>query len=396
MRRLLAALPFVVAFSAGGARPHEFSLAYSFTSDEPISVVWHDGAPPLKLRGFYEPRGRVWSPDRTRVAIGAWADKPQLPIVDLVHRRLIRSAQLASAPAGGCSVQPLVWSARERLVAHVWCGGAHDSEAAAVATVDGTSGHVVARRSVGVVFARVQTREWAVLLASPPLGRRYARTYARVERTGPARLIVVGRDGSVRVRVLRIRAGYSHSRMFNREPGLAVRGDRAIVVAEGDGAAMIDLRTLRVGYHRIAFPARPRRLALRPRRHEGTSNPSRDLVRTATWLDANHVAVTGIDSWTRKFMDQQLGAGLRILDTRTWRAPLVDSTAAILHRAQGFLIVTGVSRDGIRVYDVRGRLRLRRFAGWDATVTRIRARRVIVVLSRRRGERPRHATVLLP
>jgi len=126
---------------------------------------------------------------------------------------------------------------------------------------------------------------------------------------------------------LPIRAGSARSRTYNRWPAFAVDGDSryAYVIGEGEGCARVDIRTLRVAWHRLphAFDAQPQ-FASAPQRHMGTANPSRDIRREAVWLGGGKIAVTGDDTWTSNSFDRTAPAGLKILDVRRWTVRTVD------------------------------------------------------------------------
>lgn len=381
MRFLLAAplaalLLLGTGFSAD-TRPHAFRLLVDPAGSTPTKLAWRDGSPPLSLRVYtptlaLSPRGRF-------AAFGSdYAGDGRLRLVDLVRRRLSRSARVVWWPPGGCEATPLLWAANGRIVAFGECSDAHRTGESVLTVLDAATGRVRSTRRIGNVIRTGHAAGRAVLLASPPVGPVYPGTYAREERLGPARLIRIGRDGSVSQVVLRIRAGWARSRTFNRDPGLAVRGDRAVVVAEGDGAAVVDLRTLRVRYHRLqhSFDARRRRLAPPPIPHEGTDNPSRDLVRAAWWLAGDSIAVTGWDQWTDGQSDQALLAGLKILDARTWTVRTIDPSIGELRLTRSFVLGTGWH--GLRVFDRRGRAVQGYFRRHRVWIERVRGDRVRV------------------
>ena len=392
-RWLLALALLVTGCGHHAAKPHAFRIVADQYGDNPTKIVWRDHrAPPIVVDLHPEPGTRVYAPDRRRVVLGGDEDRPRLHVLDLVTRRLWTSPPLVHSQA--CGVNPLVWTRTDHVLATVWCGDAHRTAASAITAVDVDARRVLWSHPLGLVFGASRTRKRTVLLTSPPMRPEAGDPAILDERMGPARLLVVRRDGVVHERTLSIRAGFGASRTFNREPGFAVHGDAAIVLAEDDGAALIDLRTLRVEYHRVAFPPRPRRLAP-PVMHTGTTNPSRDLVRKAAWIDAHHVAVTGVDTWTHRGYDQSLGAGLRILDTRTWKTRLIDSTAADVRRTTRYLVAWDVGRHGLRVYDHAGQLVRRRFGGRFVWVEAVRGDRIIVQVWRNPAQQ-RRRSVRLP
>ena len=292
----------------------------------------------------------------------------RLRFVDLVSRRLAFAAPIPFGTVdAGCLIEPLVWTESDRIIAYVWCGWTHGSFYARLLTYDLHRRRVVVSRRIGYQRSGpVRGPDGSVaLLVSPPLvpvNRKYA---IPPETIGAARLIRIDADGTTHVVRLRIRMGNNNARTFGRSPGFTAdeRG-HAYVVAEGDGAAEIDLRTLRVRYHRLrhAFDARPRKLAPAPVPHEGTNNPSRDLSRVAVWLGDNLVAVSGWDSWTDGQTDQDLEAGLKVLDVRTWRVRSVDPSIRELRFTHRFMLGTG-RHAGLRVFDRHGRPVRRYFPG---------------------------------
>jgi hypothetical protein len=311
----------------------------------------------------------------------------RLHVVDLVRHRLIGSIRLVP-DADGCAAAPLAWDAPRRLTVSLWCGDAHRTGRAELAVVDPLARRLVWRRPSGLLIAQPARlpRGGVALLTSPPLGPR--RDGVAEELLGPARVVRIDAGGGFRQVVLtRISAGLSDSRTFNRAPGFAVDPQRrhAVLVSEGEGAAAVDLRTLRVTYHALphAFDARPRSLAAPPRPHLGTSNPSRDLVREAYWLGGGVVAVAGWDNWSSHFRDQTLAAGLTLLDTRTWRVRMVNPRVRDIRVVSGTILAWNRRADGLWGYARDGSLKFHLFTGHQVAVGAIWSRRVRVLVDRR-------------
>ncbi len=328
------------------------------------------------------------SPDGRETVFGGEFDC-RLYLVDRARQRLVASLSLDRPSRSGCAVTPLAWVASHRVAVSIWSGDAHRTGRSALAIVDpGT--RAVSTEPLGIVVAEPLRLPGggAALLSSPPLGP--PQGGIPEERLGPARVIRIGADGRVaRLVLTRIRAGFASSRTLNRIPGFALDPDRsrAIVVSEGEGAAEVDLRTLRVVYHPLphAFDARPRRLASPPRQHRGTNNPSRDLVREAHWVGSGLVAVTGYDNWTHDFRDQTLAAGLKLLDTRRWTVRAVNPRVRSLRFALGTILAWDERPDGLWGYGPAGRLRFHLFSGQQVWVGPIWTRRVPVSVGRRRA-----------
>jgi hypothetical protein len=320
-------------------------------------LEWRDSktAKPIAL-GYYQPES-LRAPNGRLVVFGG---EVELKIVDLVHRR-------AYVPrmGNGCFATPVLWKRQHRLILTLWCGDAHRSARSDLLVLDPERHRFVGRREIGL-GSWASGRKLVVFVSSPPLGgRAVPGTTIREELEGPARLLRVGADGRADEIRLPIRAGSARDRTLNRFPALVLdtKARYAYVIGEGQGCARIDLRTLRVEWHRLphAFDAQPR-LASKPHQHEGTANPSRDLDRRAVWLGNGKIAVTGEDTWSPHSFDRTAPAGLKILDTNTWRVRMIDPYVSIAEIVRRRLVATG-PHAGLTVYDLGGRRLLRRFAG---------------------------------
>jgi hypothetical protein len=319
VKKLAALLLVLFATGCGSTgKPHAFRIV---PRPDPYGsiykLVWPGSkAKPIEI-GYEQPIS-LRSPDRRFLAVGA-ADET-LRIVDLVHRRS-DTLQLGSS----CVEVPILWQRQDRLIFRVWCGSVHATSRSELLVFDPIRKRLVGRREIGSAASK-RTSNSAVLLANPPLGRSVS-TGLREEFLGPARLIRVRADGHVDEIRLPIHAGSARFRTFNRWPAFVVdrKGRYAYVIGEGEGCARVDLRTLRVEWHRLphAFDAQPR-LTSKPRRHTGTTNPSRDIRREAVWLGGGKIAVTGDDTWTSNDFDRTAPAGLKILNVRTWKVRMVD------------------------------------------------------------------------
>jgi hypothetical protein len=174
---------------------------------------------------------------------------------------------------------------------------------------------------------------------------------------GPARVAVVDAGGRVRtVSLPGIAAGFQEPADWDKvgassrraQPGLAVDPDgrRAFVVGAGDPLAMVDLRTLEVAWHRTEpRPGLLGRLAdwlLPAAEAKSVHGP----VRMAAWLGDGLMAVWGqdeteplvrgptVEQWLRP-------AGLRLVDTRAWRATTIHPQASGAVWAGGRLLAFG-------------------------------------------------------
>jgi hypothetical protein len=331
--RAVAALAVLAASAAAAvAAPAPAAARYRIVRDDYLGrtrIVWLDahGRRTGVLRVDAWLTGRRASPRGDRVALGD--ELGRILVLDL-RRRRIAGVLRPWGRQDGCGTVPLVWTTRHRLVAEIWCGSAHGTMLASLATVDLRTGRRVAARPLGTIFALSALPANGVVLVTSPPGIPDPRNHDVVERVGRARLLRIDRNGAVATTLLPIRAGMNGSRTIERFPGFALdrRHARAFVVGENDGVAEIDLRSLRVTLHRVAVPARPRRLASPPRPHEGTANPARVAQREALWLGLDRLVVTGSDVWTHGGYDRELAAGLRVVDLATGSSSLVGADVA--------------------------------------------------------------------
>lgn len=316
----------------GDQKPHAFRVVSDEAWSQPTKIVWLDGSEPLSLgvpANLY-----VRSPDRRTVVFGSQFDD-RLRYVDLVSKRLKVGSRTTAYPyEESCAANPRLWAEPHRIIATGWCGDAHRTGASTLAIVDPVAGKATMKTiGSGDVIA---TRDAAVFLVPPP-PIRLPSSPPLEEQLGPSTLMRVAGDGSVAAIKLRIRSGMRDSRTFIRWPGFAVRGDRAVVVSEDEGSAEIDLRTLRVKYHGVSFPAPSRRSLDPPLPHQGTLNPARVLSRKARWIDDRRIAVTGYDVWTANHFNQCGEAGPWILDTQTWTANRVSPTAKVVAKQRPYI-----------------------------------------------------------
>jgi hypothetical protein len=159
---------------------------------------------------------------------------------------------------------------------------------------------------------------------------------------GKARVAVVSSSGSVRTVTLKlIREGADGRSIYRASLVADASTDRAYVVGVlDDPVASIDLRTLRVSYRRPFRSARP----------SGFTGGERMTV----WLGRGRFAVAGWDDGAPGNDSKLLG--LRIVDTHSWRATVLDPEtdlvciaghAVVGHHLDGSLVVFGF--DGTRL-----------------------------------------------
>jgi hypothetical protein len=279
------------------------------------------------------------SPDGTRLAI-ARNDGSSLRLVDAGRMRVTADISL-----DGRGVGALAWLTSGRVLALEEVA----SERQQLVVVDLTKKRAVMRRALGgsVVQLGRTPRELVILLAPG-------------QAIGVARLAVANAQGVVRlVRLERIVAGFkllgegSEHRVDARVPGLAIdpQGRRAFVVGK-NVVAEVDLLRLTVSYHALERPA-----ALLDRRPAALAKQVSGHFRSARWLGADMLAVSGSD--TEQARSEPLG--LLVVDTRGWNVQNIEPRAVSFDTAGNLLLVTG-ERTGVTAYGFDGERRFRLFA----------------------------------
>jgi hypothetical protein len=170
---------------------------------------------------------------------------------------------------------------------------------------------------------------------------------------GRARLVVSDANAALRtVTLAEINAGFkqfddsdgSGPRMEQAVPGIAAdpAGRRIYVVPGGGPVAEVDLASLEVTYHRLGRSAslwqRLARWWAPPAEAKILSGPSR----SALWLGAGQLAVTGYDG-SAKGHHREVPSGLELIDSASWTVRQVDrhSSSAVL--AAGRLLAFGTA-----------------------------------------------------
>jgi hypothetical protein len=173
------------------------------------------------------------------------------------------------------------------------------------------------------------------------VGRTRAAVLLRArQKLGPARVAVVSSSGFLRAVTLNlIREGTSGRDSYRPSLVADPSADRAYVVGAGDEpVATINLRTLAVSYRRPFGSA--------------STTGSSGAERMTVWLGHGRFAVAGWDE--APGTDSRL-LGLRLVDTHSWRARVLDSESDFIciaghslvgHHPDGALIVFGF--DGTR------------------------------------------------
>jgi hypothetical protein len=285
------------------------------------------------------------SPGRSRLAVAR--NRPHaahsLRLVDPRQMRVEADVPVAGGPLG-----LVAWLAGGRVLAlqEVCC-----QERQQVLTIDAAHRRVIGRQSVeGTVLRVARTPRALVMLVAP------------TSAIGAPLLEVARGDGTVTVVTLdRVRAGVEVTdpaahRVKRALPGLAVdrAGRRAFVVAPGL-VAEVDLRDLAVGYHALGH-----RTSLLDRVRDwidpvAEAKEDTGPVRTAIWLETGVLAVTG--------------AGLSLVDTRSWNARTLDRDSSDVRLVGDLLLAAG--ERGLTAYGLDGGKRFRLFEGQAVWVSEV-------------------------
>jgi hypothetical protein len=282
------------------------------------------------------PQGYGWarSPDGAQLALGTGVrgsyETTALQLVDSTTLALVGKPVVFSG-----IVRAAVWPASGALYAVVETMGRSSLQ-----TVDPATRKIVAQRQIGGQFLSHARFDRGLVLLLGVDGK-----------IAPARLAVVYPDGLARtVRIPRIDAGsvwrhYANGIGETRTPGLAVddAGRVAYVIDAGWRIAAVDLRTLKVTYHRPvrALLARFGSWLTPAAEAKGMNGP----VRMAQWLGDGLIAVWGSNQTAvrKKGVTEYAGspAGVWVLDTRSWSVRMIDAQGNAAVVGEGFLLTTG-------------------------------------------------------
>ena len=386
MPRFALALLIVAVALAGSARP-EAGAAPLMAAKEPIPLVGVIRAGSLERLARVDPVTLRPLPGGRRPAVGrmmyAWALSPdraeavvalergtfesRLRFVDM---RRLRPRADVRIPANSW-VESIVWASPERVL--VVTAGARGP---ALLIVDVRTARLVNSRGLegALVNVAASPHGLVVLLGGS-------------ERIGPTRLVAVDAQGGLRTTVLEeLWSGWEvldhqthHAKQ--RIPGLALDPDgaRAYVVDPGGLVAQVELASLTVSYQ---MPARPRSLLgrfvswLLPKADAKTVEGSE---RSARWVRDGVLAVSGTDQSAERvdgeIRERAQGAGLMLIDTRTWTARTVDERSSSFRvDVNGLVAVSTVCEravcrgDGVTVYGLDGSLRLHALTGKRAWI----------------------------
>jgi hypothetical protein len=304
-----------------------------------------------------------FSPDRSKLVLADNASAGTLLLVDTGAMKSLGVVDLK----GFAQVHATFWPDASRLYALVTRltrreDGMFDRSPTAIVTVDPATRAVVGERPLdGWAYNTAHGAGVLVFLLGPEDG------------VGPARLAVVGADGSARtVGLDGVQVGYDSfdprdpTRVGRFEtPGLAVTpdGSRAFVASPGQVAA-VDLRTLGVSYHRLGAARRLEKGA-----HEGK-------LRVAL-LAGDRLLVTGSDDTTSVDSNgmarvQPHPVGLQLVDTRDWSVKTIDATTSDAVVSSNGIFAMSIAWDpklgravggGATIYDLTGAKRAHLFKG---------------------------------
>lgn len=298
------------------------------------------------------------SPDRRVIAVGS-SYRGRIVRVDPVGWRRLAPLQVGEPwdeeTGGGDRVDLLSWPGL--LIATTGQTEGKEPRDRTLRVVDPASGRVIAAEPLGgLELGSAVAPDGGVLVLSTPVGS-----------IGTARLIAVSPAGAIRSATLdRIPGGWIPA--AEADPGLAVdfTHGRAFVIAR-DVAAEVDLESLAVAYHPLptegTAPAGP------PHR-TGTVNPQDDFSRQVRSLGDGRLALSGIDEAIVGPKQTDRPAGLRIIDTATWTARLVNPGVSWFDVVGDTVLASTIAWDAGRhewagyklaAFDPEGRMRYRRY-----------------------------------
>lgn len=245
------------------------------------------------------------SPDGSTLAWVSWnGDFASLNLLDLhaMRTRIVPLARVGAATT-------LTWLGGGRVLVL-----AEQPEGLRAFVVDPRAPRVVSARRLRAHFAEfanvASTKTGAVVLVrslnGPPV---QAARLAVIGPSGAPRIVAVA---GVKIGAVRRKGGQRSYWEIHRPAVVAdPAGEQAYVVgAANEPVAAVDLRTGRVTYHRL-------------RGLQAQTTPVRVTDRHAIWMRPGVFAVVGFD----EYADATVRLGLKLVDTRTWRAKTVDPGA---------------------------------------------------------------------
>jgi hypothetical protein len=272
----------------------------------------------------------VFSPTGGRVALGG-SDFSGIRIVDVFRMKLVSRMSRRAWEAA-----PIAWPTDRRLLA-LEANPVLGVEALIV--VDPVSRRVLRRIPIDGFSS------WLVA------GRDVVSVGGPAEGIGPARLRVIGLDGTSRAAVLdRIPAGGGQEGSEEdpayrvASPGLALdpAARRAYVVGQAPLVAEIDLDSLLVTYRELSRPASLLGRFLNWLEPAAQAKVVTGWHRQAVWLGDGLLAVAGTD-YDRL---RRVPAGLELVDVRAGTLRRLEDRASFVLTAGGLLLAAGAANDG--------------------------------------------------
>jgi hypothetical protein len=287
------------------------------------------------------------SPDETEVALGVSAGESVLARSQAPARRIgmyivdLRTMQVVKEVQTGVAAEAVGWLRPRRVVAALQRGG--------TVLVDPLTGRVI-RRWPSFSFPDESALTPSGLVLLLPRLRESAPNLPLTRVTGPPRVAVVDYRGRLRSASLGQLRLVVHTRggiIYEDRAGLAVDAahGRAYVVAPGARIAVVDLRTMRASYVNVAEAEPPK--------------PGAAGQRGVLWLGDDRIAVYGRDIGGASGTTP---AGVMVVNTRDWRACVLDRQASAAIVADNRILAYGpgspVSADepgtGLRAYALDG------------------------------------------
>jgi hypothetical protein len=365
MSRFQVSLPLaalVVALASGAApRPSSAQPALE-AKGAPAAILGISARNPNGTLGWFNPltleplRGRkaplaghggswAFSADRSRIALaGECGGGGGAASIRFVNARTMRVlGDLRLSPYYWDCAGLLTWLRPNRLLAVLSSANSTQVESSVV-VIDPTTRRVLRRVSLpdAQVYGTGATRDQLVLL------------FGGVDGFAPARVAVVDADGNVRSTVVdRVLVGTavdSSSQTYRARtisPGFAVdpEGRRAFLVPANGDIAEIDLRSRTFSFHTLDHPSLLRRFLdwLTP---AAEAKEMEGAVREARWLGDGLLAVSGLDyalanHGTESEHMVATPAGVKLVDTRAWRAQMLSSGSSSFAVGQGLVVAQG-------------------------------------------------------
>ena len=280
------------------------------------------------------------SPDRSLAVVGDGNGNGLVQLVDLGAMRSLGTVQVDI----GATAEASAWLGRRVAVVSGDQAGAPE-----VVILDPVARQVLARHKLaGLVSAVGHLPGGLVVLLTPNRA------------IGPARLVVVGGQGTVRTVTLgRVAAGFRPPKVegsdavgHQRGAGLAVdpAGRRAFVVAPGAPVAEVGLDDLKVAYHVVDRPVSPltrlRQWLLPAAEAKAVDGPWRQ----ARWVGGGLLAVAAGEQRVARDangepVQRDRIAGVELVDTARWRAYDLHARASRVDYQGGRLLLSGGTWD---------------------------------------------------